>query len=269
MIKAMLGITKEPFSVDKPVLLEQQQQIANMLTIHATAGGGLSVLVGNPGVGKSVLREHIERLDDQRDTRVVSCSRTMHTYIQLLKQLADSFKLDVKTSVLEKRLIEAAFKQASERKTLYILIDEAHLLDTSVLRKLRLLFDRFPKRHNLVLFGQPALLHHLSLHVNEDIKSRITYSATLLPLTDEALNAYLYRELDSVNLSHNTYNEPAIELIIRHAEGNLRLCANLCRGSLIEACKESQKTVTTTHVNAVLVQPHWRSHEQLIKAQAK
>jgi len=170
---------------------------------------------------------------------------------------------------VEKQLIETAFKHAQKRKTLYILIDEAHLLDIDVLRKLRLLFDRFPKRHNLVLFGQPSLLHSLSLNANEDIKSRITYSATLLPLNDEALTAYIYTELDNVNLGNNTFAEAAIELIIRSADGNLRLCRNLCQGSLIEACKQTKKIVTTSHVNAILIQPHWRSHEQLILNQAK
>ena len=120
-----------------------------------------------------------------------------------------------------------------------------------------------------MLFGQLSLLHSLSLNINEDIKSRVTYSATIQPLTDEALTDYIYRELDNVKLGHNTYDEAAIELIIRSAEGNLRLCRNLCHASLIEACRESNKTVTTAHVNAILIQPHWRSHEELIKNQAK
>lgn len=66
----------------------------------------------------------------------------------------------------------------------------------------------------------------------------------------------------------NTFDESAMALIIRSAEGNLRLCRNLCLGSLIEAARETQKTATITHVNNVLVQPHWRSHEDIIKQQA-
>ncbi len=54
---------------------------------------------------------------------------------------------------------------------------------------------------------------------------------------------------------------------VRSAQGNLRLCRNLCYGSLIEACRETKKIVTISHVNNVLVQPHWRSHEELIKQQ--
>ena len=42
---------------------------------------------------------------------------------------------------------------------------------------------------------------------------------------------------------------------------------NLCYGSLVEACRETQKVITITHVNGVLVQPHWRSHSELIRQQ--
>jgi len=58
-------------------------------------------------------------------------------------------------------------------------------------------------------------------------------------------------------------------LIIRSASGNLRLCRNLCYASLIEACREAKKIVTIAHVNQVLMQPHWRSHDELLKQQVK
>lgn len=152
---------------------------------------------------------------------------------------------------------------------IYIIIDEAHLLDITVLRKLRLLFDRFPKRHNLVLLGQPVLLHNLSLNVNQDIKSRITYSATLYPLNDEALTQYIHDQLIGVNLGLNVFDEATVDLIVRSANGNLRLCRNLCHGSLLQAGKNARKTVGTPDVNNVLVQPHWRSHDELITGQAR
>jgi len=266
MIKSLFGITKTPFSRDALSLLSQQKQIADIIKIHAQQGG-FSVVIGEPGVGKSVLKEHLEALNNERGVTVVSCSRTLHTYLAVLKQLAESFTLDVPVKDMERQLIQSAYNQIKDRKTLYILIDEAHLLDMQALRKLRLLFDQFPKKHNLVLFGQRDLLHYLTLNINLDIKSRITYSATLSPLNDEDLQAYIVKELEAVTLGINTFNEGAVELIIRSAQGNLRLCRNLCYGSLIEACRETKKHVSIGHVNNVLVQPHWRSHEALIKQQ--
>lgn len=268
MIKATFGLTKEPFNRDDLSLFSQQKKIIEIIKIHSQHGG-FSVIIGKPGVGKTVLRQHIENLGKERDIVVISFSRTMHTYLNILKQIGESFKLDVPVGQLEKEIIQAAFHHVRECKTLYTLIDEAHLMDMAVLRKLRLLFERFPQKHNLVLFGQRDLLHYLSMTVNEDIKSRITYSQTILPQNNEDLGAYINNELDSVGLGHNTFDSAAIELILRSAQGNLRLCRNLCYGSLIEACRNKQRSVTTGHVNDVLIQPHWRSHEELIKQQVE
>lgn len=268
MINAIWGITQTPFKRDQLELLPQQKNLFDTIKIHAQHGG-FSVIIGEPGVGKTVLREHIEQLDKNRECTVVSCSRTLHTYRQIVWQLAESFKLETTEKNIESDLIQAAFAQVRERKTLYILIDEAHLLELPVLRKLRLLFERFPKNHNLVLFGQPELLHYLSLSTNKDIKSRITYSAAIKPLNDDDLEHYMVKELENAKMGINTFDEGAMGLIVRSSEGNLRLCRNLCLGSLIEAARETKKVVTITHVNNVLVQPHWRSHEDLIKQQAQ
>ena len=147
------------------------------------------------------------------------------------------------------------------------MIDEAHLLDMNVLRKLRLLFDRFPKRHNLVLMGERSLMHYLSMSNYEDIKNRVTYSAVLPGLCDDDLEKFVQEELSRVGLGANTFDQSALDLIIRSIQGNLRLCRNLAYGSLLEACRQGKKIVTIYHVNAILVQPHWRSHEELIQQQ--
>lgn len=263
MIKSIHGVTQEPFNRQIKTLLAQQQQILDILKIHS-GQGGFSVVIGEPGVGKSILKEHIEALDNERDISVASCSRTLHTYRQIIAQIADAFKIDVPEKQIETTLIKTAFETIRQRKTLYILIDEAHLLDINVLRKLRLLFEQFPKQHNLILFGQRDLLHYLSLNVNQDIKSRITYSATLKRLNNDDLERYIVKQLEAARMGINTFDPAAIELILRSAQGNLRLCRNLCYGSLVEAARETEKIVTITHVNAILIQPHWRTSKELI-----
>jgi MSHA biogenesis protein MshM len=264
MIKSLHGVTQEPFHRQVKALLPQQQQILDILKIHS-GQGGFSVIIGEPGVGKSILKEHMEQLNNERDISVASCSRTLHTYRQIVAQIAQSFKIDVPEKQIETTLIKTAFEQIRQRKTLYILIDEAHLLDLYALRKLRLLFEQFPKQHNLILFGQRDLLHYLSLNVNQDIKSRITYSATLKRLNDDDLERYIVKQLEAARMGINTFDPAAIELILRSAQGNLRLCRNLCYGSLVEAAREGERIATITHVNAILIQPHWRTHQELMK----
>jgi type II secretory pathway predicted ATPase ExeA len=267
MIKATFGLTREPFYRNDYPLLPQQSEVIDMIKIHAQHGG-IEVIVGNPGVGKSVIRTHLTQLGKERDTIVIAFTQTMHTYQPILRQLAESLQLDVPMKDVEKALIQAAFRHIQSQKTLYIVIDEAHLLDISILRKLRLLFERFPKKHNLVLLGHPELMYRLSMMCNEDLKSRISYSKQLLPLNDAQLTDFIVTELAAVGLGANTFDEAALQVILRAVQGNLRLARNLCYASLIAACLDSQRICTVSHVNAALTQPHWRSHEALLKQQA-
>jgi MSHA biogenesis protein MshM len=268
MIKATFGITKEPFVRHDLALLPQQAEAVEMIKIHAQHGG-FSVIVGNPGVGKSVLRAHVEGWGKERDTVVVSFTQTMHTYQPILRQLAQSLQLEARMQDVEKELISAAYRHVQAGKTLYIVIDEAHLLDVAILRKLRLLFDRFPPKHNLLLLGQPELMFRLSMMCNEDIKSRISYSKQVLPLNDADLSEFIVAELATVGLGANTLDEAALQVIVRAVQGNLRLCRNLCYASLLATCLDRQRICTVSHVNAALQQPHWRSHEALLKQQVK
>ena len=130
-------------------------------------------------------------------------------------------------------------------------------------------YNRFPAKHNLVLLGQPELMFRLSMMCNEDIKSRISYSQQVLPLNDADLGAFIIAELAAVGLGVNTFDEAALQVVLRAVQGNLRLCRNLCYASLVATCLDHQRLCTVSHVNAALQQPHWRSHEALLKQQVK
>jgi MSHA biogenesis protein MshM len=42
------------------------------------------------------------------------------------------------------------------------IIDDAHLMEIKSLHRLRLLFEDFPKNHNLVLVAQPQILSKIA-----------------------------------------------------------------------------------------------------------
>jgi len=50
-------------------------------------------------------------------------------------------------------------------------------------------------------------LYTLSMNINEDIRSRITYSETLHGLNDQGMEVYIQSELDAVRLGANTFDE--------------------------------------------------------------
>lgn len=259
MIRAFYGIDTNPFSIDGPiVLLEHQQQVFDVLQVHCRQGG-LCLLMGQPGCGKSIIKKAIEQ-HAGKTTLVVQVGRTLHTYYNTLKILCQAFNIenDGSSFKCEKRLIEQAFSLNNQGKTLVVIIDDAHLMEMSTLRKLRLLFEDFPKNHNVVLIGQSQLLYNMTLKANEDIKNRVTYSTILKKLTAEAIEAFITSQLDAAGLAHNIITEDAMALIGRSCHGILRSARNLVLACMVEAIRGRDKIIGIGNVNRVLIQPHWR-----------
>src|SRR5579859_5418443 len=96
----------------------------------------------------------------------------------------------------ERLLVQEALKIHRAGKMLVPIIDDAHLMPTDCLRKLRLLCEDFPHSHNLVLLGQPPLLQSLALSINEEIRSRVTYSVVLPRLAPETIEQFVLAQLD-------------------------------------------------------------------------
>jgi type II secretory pathway predicted ATPase ExeA len=264
MIRAFWGLTQNPFDLRELKLLPPQQEIHDTLKVHCQQGG-LCLVLGVPGTGKSVLKQSLQRLPENQHL-VASVGRTLHTYTNTVKILCEAFRVEFESSAFkcERRLVEQAFSLNHAGKCLTTILDDAHLMDLANLRKLRLLFEDFPKNHNLVLIGRPNLLAALDLAVNQDIKSRVTYSVITKRLSADAMRDFLLRELDRVGLGHNTFTQAAIELIVRSADGVLRQARNLCVGCMIEAVRSASKIIDIDNVNRVLLQPHWQKESDLV-----
>ncbi len=196
MIRSFFGITQNPFDARELILLPQQQEIFDILKVHCQQGG-LCLVMGVPGTGKSVIKQALQRLPENQHL-VATVGRTLHTYTNTVKILCEAFRVEFDSSAFkcERRLIEQAFSLNHAGKCVTTILDDAHLMDLANLRQLRLLFEDFPKNHNLVLIGQPRLLANLDLGVNHDIKSRVTYSVITKRLNSDSLRDFLLRELD-------------------------------------------------------------------------
>lgn len=108
MIRAHFGVDQNPFVADNPALLPHQQDIFDTVRVHCQQGG-LCVIVGEPGTGKSVVKQALVQHDPKRlITPVVN--RTLHTYASVLRILCDAFQIDAdgRATACEKRLIEEA-----------------------------------------------------------------------------------------------------------------------------------------------------------------
>lgn len=258
MIRSFYGLEKDPFCDREVQLLSLQQEICDTLRVHSQQGG-FCLIVGIPGTGKSVIKEHLENSCDKRQV-MVCVNRTLHTYTNTLKILCTAFSIEPEGNhfACEKRLIEEAVNLNRVGKSLITVIDDAHLMEMDTLRRLRLLFEEFPKNHNIILIGQPVLLNNLALSVNADIKSRVTYSVIAKRVNSDQMKDFILSQLDRAGLGHNVFSEGALELVVRSADGILRWARNICLSCLLESVRAREKAIDIDIVNRVLIQPHWR-----------
>jgi type II secretory pathway predicted ATPase ExeA len=151
MIRAFWGLTQNPFDLRDFELLPQQQEIHDTLKVHCQQGG-LCLVLGVPGTGKSVIKQSLHRLPEKHYL-VASVARTLHTYTNTVKILCDAFKVEFESNAFkcERRLIEQAFSLNHAGKAITTILDDAHLMDLANLRKLRLLFEDFPVPSQIVV----------------------------------------------------------------------------------------------------------------------
>jgi MSHA biogenesis protein MshM len=259
MLRPFYGLQREPFDTEGCPLLPQQQEIYDILRVHCQQGG-LCLVLGVPGLGKSMIKEHLKAQADSKRVLVATVARSLHTYPNTIRILCQAVNIEFAGASFkcEKRLIEHASSLDRQGKSLVIIIDDAHLLEMEVFRRLRLLFEEFPKNHNVILVGQPPLMDHLGLGINEDIRSRVTYSVLLRRLNPDDMQAFLLAQLDHCGLGHNVFTEGALNLIVRSSEGVLRKARNLCLACLLEGLHTQTRAIDIDVVNRMLIQPHWR-----------
>lgn len=65
IIRSFYGLTRDPFDAQELQLLPHQQEIHDTLKVHCQQGG-LCLVLGLPGTGKSVLKQSLQRLPENQ-----------------------------------------------------------------------------------------------------------------------------------------------------------------------------------------------------------
>jgi len=92
VIRAHFGLQKTPFAAEQLTLLAHQQEVFDILKVHAQQGG-LCLVLGEPGTGKSVLKDTLLAHDPKRVIAPV-VNRTLHTYHNTLRILCAAFQIE-------------------------------------------------------------------------------------------------------------------------------------------------------------------------------
>ena len=88
MLRSFFGLQRHPFDHEALTLLPHQQEVFDILCVHAQQGG-LCLVLGEPGTGKSTLKQALITHDPKRMITPV-VNRTLHTYHNTLRILCCS-----------------------------------------------------------------------------------------------------------------------------------------------------------------------------------
>ena len=108
-------------------LLPHQQEVFDILKVHAQQGG-LCLVLGEPGTGKSVLKQTLLTHDPKRIITPV-VNRTLHTYHNTLRILCEAFQIEFegRDHHCERLLVQQAFSVHRAGKMLVLSGTASHL----------------------------------------------------------------------------------------------------------------------------------------------
>ncbi len=253
MYTSYFGLNENPFSIaPDPLYLymsEHHREALAHLQYGINVAGGFVLLTGEVGAGKTTLcRSLLEKLPDDVDIAYVLNPKV--SVIELLETICDELHIDrpeeCSVKVLVDRINAYLLKaNANGRKTVLI-IDEAQNLSIDVLEQLRLLTNLETNRYKLlqiVLLGQPELLHILNKQEMRQLSQRITARCHLGPLGADEIGSYVQHRLQIAGCNRPLFPEALNKVLWQLTGGIPRLINLVCDRALLGAYTLEHKQV--------------------------
>lgn len=254
-----LGLIKEPFSnsPDPEFFYESNEHKAALirLLVEIRLRRGLSVILGDVGVGKTTLSRKLFQMLKEREGILfyMILDPTAQSEVLFLESLVRAFNLqdqlvgspsilDYK-EVIKKHLFQ---KGVEENKTIVLVIDEAQKLTGESLEVLRVLLNYETNDYKLlqlVLFSQMELLPKI-----KEIKNffdRIVLKYVINPLdepeTKDLINFRLHHA--GFNTELKLFTDEAVSEIQRYSQGYPRRINLICHNALRNLVTSSKTVV--------------------------
>ena len=259
MYERFFGLREQPFSLTPDPrflwLSETHQEGLATLVYGITRRKGFLLLTGEVGTGKTtLLRAALGQIPPQTDTALILNTVGL-TPIDLLKLIAAEFgiqhQLDSAADfqiALNRLLLD---RLRAGRNTVLI-IDEAQNLDQDTLEEVRLLSNLetdTEKLMQIVLTGQPELLHKLASPNLRQLRQRIAVEHHMEPLRYEDVQPYLAHRLEVAGGRFEAVFQPGVEpTFFAFSGGCPRLISLLADRVLLSAYSKGLRPVDAAFV---------------------
>lgn len=222
---------------------------------------GYVCVTGPVGTGKTtVSRTMINRCSDS--ARIVPILHGHEDGKQLLRQILRAvevtYHLNDDHAILLEKVFTYLHEQYAAGEPVVLLVDEAHTLSDNALEELRMLSNYDTNRAKLVqvvLVGQPELIHRLHEPHLAALKQRIAMVKSIRPLTIQETAAYIGHRirLASVDPQHLQVRFPGktLEAIFNLSHGVPRLINYVCDNAMLLASVKKEREITAAMVHTV------------------
>lgn len=262
MYETFYGFKEKPFSLtpdpDFLYMSRQHQSALTMLEYGLTTHGGITVITGDVGSGKTTLIRHaIHMLDPQFTVGIIS---NTHSNIgELLKWVLFAFQLDYHNkdkAELYHTFIEFIVKQYEANRRTLLIIDEAQNMDVETLEELRMLTNVNTDKDQilqLLLVGQPELADKLKRPELRQFVQRITSDFHLTPLGFRDTREYIQHRLTIAGGQADIFDDMACGAVHYQTKGVPRLINTLCDAALVYGFAEDRKHIDIDTIFDVVV----------------
>ncbi|WP_019555680.1 ExeA family protein [Thiomicrorhabdus arctica] len=201
MYRKYFGLTNLPFKTTPDISVfykhGSRQEILEALVYTVTRGEGIVKVTGEVGCGKTMLLRLLAHSLPECFSIVYINSPNLSAKDMIL-YICSELEIDVDSSMLKFTVLTALKNELvrlhSLGKHVVMLIDEAQSMTIDVLEEIRLLSNLETdddKLIQIVLFGQPELDVALRNDHIRQLKSRISFSIYIPPLTPSEVQTYL------------------------------------------------------------------------------
>jgi len=249
------GFRESPFGVtpDPEFLFWTRMHNAALQSIISSIESnlGFSVLLGNPGTGKTSLLFHL--LAQYRESaRTAFIFQTQCKPHDLVRHIASELDLAVPRRdevSLHQKLNGMLLEEARAGRKVLIVIDEAQNLQASAFEAVRLLSD-FETGHskllNIVFSGSPQLGATLQTPELSQLAQRISTVARLQPFREDEVRDYVRFRLAVVASSpvEGLFSSESLAEIACRSEGVPRIINAICYRALMLAYTQGQASVS-------------------------
>jgi len=257
------GLEREPFHItpDPDFLFpspSHKEAFASVL-YGVQQQKGFVVVTGEVGTGKTtILRAYIQKLKGS-DVQPIYIFDPHLSFDELLEAImhecgndATGLSQFARLQWLRHYLIDLY----EQKKTLVLIIDEAQNMPVETLEQLRVLTNLETTKDKLLqvlLVGQPELEEKLGLHQLRQLNQRVAVRAKLKQLSkQESIDYIKHRLIQAGAAPEEVFSLPALQAIVKYAQGNPRTLNITCDNVLISAFGARQVPVQAPIVREVL-----------------